>query len=68
MLLGGILYSPYSLGAMALAAGVVWLAPQSWDWSRRLGGKKIIVVLALLVLSMAVLSMQSYNPFIYFNF
>ncbi|HSL38870.1 MAG TPA: MBOAT family protein [Desulforhopalus sp.] len=68
MLLGGILYSPYSLGAMALAAGVVGLAPQSWDWSRQLGGGKIFVVLALLALSVAVLSMQSYNPFIYFNF
>jgi len=68
LLLDGLIYTPYSLLAMAVAAIVVWSAPQSWDWSRQLTPVKIVLVLLLLILSIAVLSMQSYNPFIYFNF
>ncbi len=67
-LLPALLYTPYHLLAMALAALVVWRAPQSWEWSRQLGPVKIVLLLLLLALSLAVLSMQSYNPFIYFNF
>jgi hypothetical protein len=53
---------------MLVAALVVWRAPQTWDWSRELGPVKIVTVLAVFALAVAVLSMQSYNPFIYFNF
>ena len=68
LLLDGLLYSPYHLLAMIVAALVVWGAPQTWDWSRQLGIVKAIIVVAVFILSVAVLSMQSYNPFIYFNF
>jgi len=68
LLLGGLIYTPYSLLAMVVAAIVVWWAPQSWDWSRKLTPWKIVTALLLLAVSVAVLSMQSYNPFIYFNF
>ncbi len=68
LLLDGLLYSPYHLMAMTVAAFVVWWAPQTWDWSRQLGIVKAIIVVAVFILSVAVLSMQSYNPFIYFNF
>jgi len=68
LLLGGLIYTSYSLAAMSVAALVVWRAPQTWDWSRKLTPLKIAVVVIMLVISVAVLSTQSYNPFIYFNF
>lgn len=68
LLLDGLLYTPYSLLAMAMAALVVWWSPQTWDWSKELGVVKVATVMTVFVFSVAVLSMQSYNPFIYFNF
>ena len=68
LLLDGLLYTPYTLLAMAVAALVVWWSPQTWDWTRELGMVKVATVMAVFIVSVAVLSMQSYNPFIYFNF
>lgn len=68
LLLDGLLYTPYSLLAMASAALVVWWSPQTWDWSKEMGIAKVATVMLVFVVSVAVLSMQSYNPFIYFNF
>jgi alginate O-acetyltransferase complex protein AlgI len=68
LLLDGLLYTPYSLLAMAVAAVIVWRAPQTWDWTRQMGPGKFTVVIGVFVGAVAVLSMQSYNPFIYFNF
>jgi len=68
LLIGGIIYSRYYLLAMGISAAVVWFAPQTWNWSRKLTPAKIMTLLTLLITSVAVLSMQSYNPFIYFNF
>ena len=68
LLLDGLLYTPYNLVAMLVAGLIVWRAPQTWEWSKDLGSGKIAVVVAIFVAAVAVLSMQSYNPFIYFNF
>ena len=68
LLLDGLLYTPYSLVAMALAALIVWWAPQTCDWTRQLGPVKVVGVVGIFICGVAVLSMQSYNPFIYFNF
>ncbi|BCL61464.1 putative alginate O-acetylase AlgI [Desulfomarina profundi] len=68
LLLKGMIYTPYYLFAMAAGALVIWWMPQSWDWSRKLTPAKAVTVLLVLLVSVAVLSMQSYNPFIYFNF
>jgi len=47
---------------------IVWGCPQTWDWTRTIPlWKAAPIVLALLV-SLAVLMTQSYNPFIYFIF
>ena len=67
-LLAGIVYQPYYLGTFLLAAGIVWGAPQTWDWTRTITAPKAAVVFALLVLSAAVLATQAFNPFIYFIF
>ncbi|MCP4663890.1 MAG: MBOAT family protein, partial [bacterium] len=67
-LLSGILYQPYYLLTFAVAALVVWTAPQSWDWTRRLSRRKALACLALLWLALVAMEIQGYNPFIYFIF
>jgi len=67
-LLAGMVYQPYYLGTFLLAAAIVWSAPQTWDWTRTLTAPKAAAVLAVFVLSVAVLATQAYNPFIYFIF
>jgi alginate O-acetyltransferase complex protein AlgI len=63
-----LLYSPYVLGTMLLAAAIVWLAPQGWDWTRTLTPRKAAAVALLLVGALALLATQDFNPFIYFIF
>ena len=67
-LLGALLYTPYNLSIMVVGGFLAWFCPQSWDWTRRLGPGKLFILAILMVLSITILSVQSYNPFIYFNF
>jgi alginate O-acetyltransferase complex protein AlgI len=67
-LLSGVLYQPYYVATFVAAAVIVWWAPQTWDWTRQLTPVKAAATLSLLGLSVAVLSTQAYNPFIYFIF
>ena len=67
-LLGGILYQPYYLLTFVAAAIVTWTAPQTWDWTRQLTPARALGTVILLATSVAVLSTQAYNPFIYFIF
>ncbi len=67
-LLGGLIHRPYYLVTFALAALVVWAAPQTWDWTRRLTAPKLCCSLALLWLALVAMETQGYNPFIYFIF
>jgi alginate O-acetyltransferase complex protein AlgI len=67
-LLAGLIYRPYFLVSFAIAAVVVWACPQTWDFTRRLTWPKAVWIAALLVLSLALMETQAYNPFIYFIF
>ncbi|MEO8195388.1 MAG: MBOAT family O-acyltransferase [Thermoanaerobaculia bacterium] len=67
-LLSGLLLSPYLLLSFLVAAIVVWGAEQSWTWTRDLSPVKIALALAMLVVAIAALSTQDYNPFIYYIF
>ena len=67
-LVGGVVYRPYYLLTLAVAAVVAFGAPQSWDWTRRLPAWKVLVCLGLLWASLSALATQSFNPFIYFIF
>lgn len=67
-LIGGVMYSSYHIFSILIAAGIVFFGVQSWDWTRRIRPLKALVILSLLLLSLAALSIQSYNPFIYFMF
>ena len=66
--LGELLYRPYYVTTFAVATLVTWGGPQTWDWTRRITPSRAVVTLALLGLSIAILSTQAYNPFIYFIF
>ena len=67
-LLGGILYQPYYWGTFSLAAVIVWGCPQTWDWTRAIPLWKTAPIALALLVSLAVLMTQAYNPFIYFIF
>ena len=67
-LVAGIIYQPYYLLTFALAALVVWGAPQTWDFTRRLTWPRTAFALAVMLLAVLALTTQSYNPFIYFIF
>jgi alginate O-acetyltransferase complex protein AlgI len=67
-LIEGLVYRPYYLLSMGISAIVVWSAPQTWDWTRRLSLAKMAVCLLLFWASLMLLATQSYNPFIYFIF
>jgi alginate O-acetyltransferase complex protein AlgI len=67
-LLRSLLYDPYDVLMLAIAALVVWGCPQTWDWSRRLTGPRVVLALGLLLLALVAMATQGYNPFIYFIF
>ncbi len=67
-LLGGIIYQPYYLLSLGLAALVVWTGKQTWDWTQRLTLPKTALCFGLGWLALLILATQEYNPFIYFIF
>lgn len=68
VLIKGIIYQPYYVGSMILAAVITWAGVQTWDFTRRLTGAKIVLISGLFLLSLIMLTTQSFNPFIYFIF
>jgi alginate O-acetyltransferase complex protein AlgI len=67
-LLGGVIYKPYYLLTVGVAAAIAFGAPQTWDWTRSLPVWKESVCLCCLVLALLALSTKDFNPFIYFIF
>jgi alginate O-acetyltransferase complex protein AlgI len=67
-LLAGLIYQPYFLLSFALAAVVIWVCPQTWDFTRKLTWPKAAFAAFVLLLSLALLEAQAFNPFIYFIF
>ncbi|MCY3813837.1 MAG: MBOAT family protein [Gammaproteobacteria bacterium] len=67
-MIAGLIYQPYYLLVMAVAAGVVWLAPQTWDYTRRMTWPKAAWAAAAFATALAVMMGQAFNPFIYFIF
>ena len=67
-LVAGVVFQPYYLLSIAIAAALSWGAPQAWDWTRTLTPAKALAALGLLWLAALALFTQSFNPFIYFIF
>jgi len=67
-LLSGIIYKPYYLISLGLAALIVWAGRQTWEWTQRLTVPKAAICFGLAWLALVTLATQEYNPFIYFIF
>lgn len=67
-LIAGVIHQPYYLLSLALAAGVTWACPQTWDWTRTITPLRAAAVAALFVFALLVMTTQAFNPFIYFIF
>jgi alginate O-acetyltransferase complex protein AlgI len=67
-LVTGLIYKPYYLSMMAVSAVIVWGGTSTWEWTRELRPHKIVAIVALFWTAVALLTTQSYNPFIYFIF
>jgi len=67
-LLAGLIYQPYYLLCVAIAGFVVWRCPQTWDFTREIRWPKAVYCLLILLLALAFMETQAFNPFIYFIF
>ena len=67
-LIAGLIYQPYYVGSMAIAAIITWAGVQTWDWTRTITASKAAIIFLLFWVSLLVMTTQSYNPFIYFIF
>ena len=67
-LIAGVIYQPYYILSVLLAAVVTWAGIQTWDWTRTLTAPKGAVIFALFWVALLVMATQAYNPFIYFIF
>ena len=67
-LIAGVVYEPYHLLTLGLAAIVVWGCPQAWDLAMRITPWRALWILAVFWLALVVMTGQSFNPFIYFIF
>ena len=67
-LLAGLIYQPYFLLNFAIAAVVVWVCPQTWDFTRKLTWPKAAFAAFVLLVALALMEAQAFNPFIYFLF
>jgi len=63
-----LLYKPYYLAAMAGAPVVIWLCPQTWDYTRRLTPAKLAGALVLLGLALTVMMLAEPRPFLFWIF
>ena len=54
--------------SLLLAAIVVWLCPQTWEFTRTLTWKKALWITAVFWLAIVAMTTQEFNPFIYFIF
>jgi alginate O-acetyltransferase complex protein AlgI len=67
-LIVGIVYKPYYIFSIAIAAIIVWAGKQTWDWTQQMTWPKAAVCCGLGWVALAVMATQEYNPFIYFIF
>ncbi|MFM8886939.1 MAG: MBOAT family O-acyltransferase, partial [Chthoniobacterales bacterium] len=67
-LIAGVVWKPYFIATLILAAALAWLAPTTLDWTHRLSAPKAVWSLSVFWLSALALSVQKFNPFIYFIF
>ncbi len=63
-----VMAGPYQIAVLLLCAVFAWLVPNSSQWLRRLTAGKVVAGLVLLFVSVRVMGIQGFNPFLYFQF
>lgn len=66
--LGVVLESPTSLVKISSCAAVAWLLPNSGQFLRTVTAGKVVLGFLLLFVSVRVMALQGFNPFLYFQF
>jgi alginate O-acetyltransferase complex protein AlgI len=61
-------YTPYHATIFAIAAALVWGAPNSWVVSRQITPTVAVIASVLFIVSVMLMWTQTENPFIYFQF
>jgi alginate O-acetyltransferase complex protein AlgI len=64
----GAMYTRFHVTIFALAAILIWAAPNTWTFTARLPALRALGALGLLALSILIMWTQSANPFLYFQF
>jgi alginate O-acetyltransferase complex protein AlgI len=68
-LLGASLYTPYRLLILAICAFLVFQPLQAHDWAvHPVSWARVALLIPLMVLSVATMYSQEFNPFLYFQF
>lgn len=67
-LVAGLVWKPFFIVTMVVSALVVWLGPTTLDWAQRLTLPKAVWSFAVFWCAALMLSVQKFNPFIYFIF
>lgn len=67
-LLAAQLYSPITIGTILIGAVVILLPHQAHDWSTRLTWPRLVLLLCLFGLSLGVMQVQTFSPFLYARF
>jgi alginate O-acetyltransferase complex protein AlgI len=67
-LVAGLVWKPFFIVTLSLAAFFVWLGPTTMVWTQRLTAPKAAWALGVFWLSALMLGVQKFNPFIYFIF
>lgn len=63
-----LLYAPYQALVFVVAGLLVWSAPQTWEFTKRLSPARASFCLVLLGISVMFMWTQATNPFLYFRF
>ena len=67
-LLAAVVLRPAHLAQLAVALGIALFFPNTWEFLHRIPFWKMILGILLLFVSARVLSVQGFNPFLYFQF
>ena len=67
-LIAGVIYQPYYLTSFLIAGWIVWGCRDTWEFIDQPARGKSVLCLLLLVIALALMTAQDYNPFIYFIF
>ncbi len=66
--LGAIVFDPVNVVLLISCAAVAWLMPNTQSWLKQLNGWKVAAGLVLISVSVRVMGLQGFNPFLYFQF